>query len=107
MRMGICAFIHDLDGQCWRTRFLGALLAVPAASVLGVPLLILLLLLFGCNPGGLGTYMGNWKHLRDIPGFRSGRRAYMAVASLLYLLPLSLLGMVVVCVDGMLLGLWS
>jgi hypothetical protein len=87
-------------------KFLGALLAIPVAGMLGLPLLILLVILFFCNPGGTGTDIGKWQLLKNIPGFRSGRRAHMAAASLLYLLPLSALGMVVVGVDAMVLGVW-
>lgn len=82
-------------------KFLGALLAIPVAGILGLPLLILFLLLFGFNPGDSGHRLGRCRALKHVPGFRSGNRAYMLMASILYLLPLSLLGMAVVGIDGM------
>ena len=93
----------DLRGGA---KFLGALLAIPVAGVLGLPLLVLLLLLFGLNPGGLGRRLGQCQALKRILGFRSGRRAHMMAASLLYLLPISLLGMAVVGIDGMVWGIF-
>ena len=105
MRTDIRTFTDDHHDLCWGTKFLGALLAIPLAGVLGLPLLVLLLLFFLCNPAGLGTRIGQYRYVKSIPGFRSGRRSYMALASLLYLLPLSLLGMLVISVDGMMLGL--
>ena len=105
MRTDIRTFTDDRDDLRWGARFLGALLAIPLAGVLGLPLLIFLLFLFWLNPGGLGKRVGQHQFLQNIPGFRSGRRLYMAIASVLYLLPLSALGMLVVSVDGMVLGL--
>ncbi len=81
--------------------FLGALVAIPVAGIFGLPLLLSLLLLFGLNPAGLGQRLGQCRCLKNIPGFRSGCRMHMAVASVLYLLPISLLGMVVVGIDEM------
>ena len=104
MRTDIRTFTDDRDDLCWGAKFLGALLAVPLAGVLGLPLLVLLVLLFLLNPGGLGKRVGQHQLLKSIPGFRSGRRSHMALASLLYLLPLSTLGMLVIGVDGMMLG---
>lgn len=101
MRTDMRTFTDGRDDLRGGAKFLGALLAIPVAGVLGLPLLILLLLLFGFNPGGLGRSLGRWPALKRIPGFRSGRRAHMMAASLLYLLPISLLGMAVVGVDGM------
>lgn len=107
MRKGVRTFADDFRDRRWNAKFLGVLLAIPVAGVIGIPLLILLLILFCCNPCGLGTYVGNWRPLKHIPGFRSGKRAYMVAASLLYLLPLSLMGILVVGVDVVLLGLSS
>jgi hypothetical protein len=101
MRTDIRTFTDGRDDLRRGAKFLGALLAIPVAGVLGLPLLILLLLLFGFNPGGLGQSLGRSPILRSIPGFRSGHRVPMMVASVLYLLPISLLGMAVVGVDGM------
>lgn len=105
MRTDIRTFTDDRNDLCWGTKLLGALLAIPLAGVLGLPLLVLLILLFLCNPGDLGKHVGQNRFLRPIPGFRSGRRSHMALASLLYLLPLSLLGMLVISVDSMILGI--
>jgi hypothetical protein len=103
MRKDVRTFTDDRDDLRWGAAFLGALLAIPVAGVLGLPLLILLLILFLANPGDLGTRLGQCQLLKNIPGFRSGNRKHMIAASLLYLLPLSLLGMVVVGVDGLVL----
>jgi hypothetical protein len=105
MRTDIRTFTDDRDDLRWGTKFLGALLAIPLAGVLGLPLLVLLLLLFAFNPGGLGQRLGQARLLQSIPGFRSGRRSHMALASLIYLLPLSVLGILIISVDGMMLGL--
>lgn len=107
MRTEMRTFTDDLADLRWGTKFLGALLAIPLAGVLGLPVLILLLLLLLLNPGGLGERLSQCGSLQKIPGFRSGHRAHMAAASLLYLLPLSCLGLVVVGIDGMVLGLIS
>ena len=104
MRTDIRTFTDDRADLCWGAKFLGALLAIPLAGVLGLPLLVLLLLLFLGNPAGLGKRVGQHRFLKSIPGFRSGRRSHMALASLLYLLPISALGMIVISVDGMMLG---
>lgn len=96
----------NCDELRWGLAFLGALLAIPVAGMLGLPLLTLLLVLFLANPGGLGTRLGQCHLLKNIPGFRSGHRGHMAIASLLYLLPISLLGMAVVGIDGFLLHEW-
>lgn len=93
----------DLYGRRLRVLFLGMLVAIPLAGLLGLPLLFCLLLLFGFNPLGLGQRLG--QSLQALPGFRSGCRAQMAVACLLYLLPISLLGIVVLGIDGMILGI--
>lgn len=103
MRKEVRTFTDDRDDLRGGAAFLGALLAIPVAGLLGLPLLILLLILFLANPAGLGQRLGQYQPLKHIPGFRSGDCTHMAVASLLYLLPLALLGMVVVGVDGMLL----
>lgn len=104
MRTDTRTFTDDRADRWWGTKLLGILLAIPLAGVLGLPLLILLLLLFVLNPAGLGTHIGQQRFLQHLPGFRAGRRAHMALASLLYLLPLTLLGMLVVSVDSILLG---
>ncbi|HEU5381771.1 MAG TPA: hypothetical protein VFV38_40645 [Ktedonobacteraceae bacterium] len=103
MRKEVPTFTDDRDDLRGGATFLGALLAIPVAGLLGLPLLILLLLLFLANPGNLGQRLGQCQLLKSIPGFRSGDRRCMVAASLLYLLPLSLLGIVVVSVDSMLL----
>ena len=103
MRTDRRTLTDGLDDLRLGAKFLGALIAIPVAGVFGLPLLVLLLLLFTCNPGGLGQHLGRWQALQNVPGFRAGRRAHMAAASLLYLLPLSLLGMVVVGIDGLVL----
>lgn len=105
MRTEIRTLTDDHTDLHWEAKFLGALLAIPLAGVFGLPLLLLLLLLFLLNPGGLGECVAQMQCLRKIPGFRSGQRARMAAACLLYLLPISFLGIVVVGVDGMVLGL--
>ena len=97
-------FIDDRCDLGWGAKFLGALVAIPVAGLLGLPLLFLLLILFLLNPGGLGERLGKCQRLKKFPGFRSGQRSHMAMASLLYLLPLSALGMLVVSVDGRILG---
>lgn len=106
MRKEMRTFTDDRDDLRWGIAFLGALLAIPVAGVLGLPLLILLLILFLANPGGLGTRLGQCPFLQNIPGFRSAHCGHMAIASLLYLLPISLLSMAVVGVDGLLLREW-
>lgn len=103
MRKEVRTFTDDRNDLRWGAAFLGALLAIPVAGVLGLPLLILLWILFLANPGNLGTRLGQCQYFKNIPGFRSGNRWHMAVASLLYLLPLSLLGMIVVGVDSLVL----
>lgn len=105
MRKEKRSFTDDRNDLSWEAKFLGALLAIPVAGVLGLPLLILLLILFLGNPGGLGERLSQWQHLKKVPGFRSGKRGRMVAASLLYLLPISALGMVVVGVDGAMLGI--
>lgn len=105
MRTDIRTFTDDRDDLRWGAKFLGALLAIPLAGVFGLPLLILLLLLFLFNPGGLGQRVGQHPCLRHIPGFRSAHRSHMVAASLLYLLPLSALGIMILSVDGIILGL--
>lgn len=107
MRKELRAFIGDPKGPHQGAKFLGALLAIPVAGILGLPLLVLLLLLFMCNPYGIGDRLSNWQPLKALPGFRSGKRNVMALASLFYLLPISVLGLLVVSVDGTLLGIWS
>jgi hypothetical protein len=82
---------------------LGTLVAIPVAGLIGLPLLLFLLLLFSLNPLGLGQRLG--QYLQALPGFRSGCRTHMAVACLLYLLPISLLGIAVLSVDAMILGI--
>lgn len=103
MQTGIRTFTDGLHDRRLGAMFLGALVAIPVAGILGLPLLLSLLLLLGLNPAGLGQRLGKCRHLKNIPGFRSGCRAHMALASLLYLLPISLLGIVVIGVDGMIL----
>lgn len=103
MRKEVRTFTDDRHDLRWGIAFLGALLAIPLAGVLGLPLLILLLILFLIDPGGLGTRLGQCPYLKHIPGFRSSHCGHMALASLLYLLPLSLLGMAIVGIDGLLL----
>jgi len=97
-------FIDDRYDPDWRAKFLGALLVIPVAGLLGLPLLLLLLTLFLLNPCGLGERLGRCQNIKILPGIRSGRRSHMAVASLLYLLPLSTLGMIVLGIDGRILG---
>ena len=106
MRTDMQTFTDDRNDLRGGAKFLGALLAIPVAGVLGLPILLLLLFLFGLNPGGLGQRLGRCQSLKKIPGFRSGRCAHMAAASLLYLLPISLLGMIVVGIDGIVLGIF-
>ncbi|MEO7020879.1 MAG: hypothetical protein ABI234_12065 [Ktedonobacteraceae bacterium] len=103
MRKEVRTFTDDRGDLRWGAAFLGALLAIPVAGLLGLPLLILLLFLFLANPGGLGERLGRCQFLKNIPGFRSAHCGHMAVASLLYLLPISLLGIAVVDVDGLVL----
>jgi len=105
MRTDTRTFTDDRADLRWGAKFLGALLAIPLAGVVGLPLLLLLLLLFSFNPGGLGQLVGKFPPLQHVPGFRSARRSHMAAASLLYLLPLSTLGILVLGVDSMILGL--
>lgn len=105
MRTETRTFTDDLDDLRWGAKFLGALLTIPLAGVLGLPLLLVLVLLFLLNPANLGQQLGQHPRLRRLPGFRSARRSHMIAACLLYLLPLSVLGIVVVSVDGMILGL--
>lgn len=107
MRKEVRAFIDDSEGLRWGAKFLGALLAIPVAGVLGLPLLTILLFLFWGNPCGMGERLSAWQPLRALPGFRSGKRSTMALASLFYLLPLSFLGLLVISVDGTLLGIWT
>ncbi len=104
MRTEMRTFTDDRSDLRWGAKFLGALLAIPVAGVLGLPLLLLLLFLFILNPGDLGERLGRCQPLKNIPGFRTGRRVHMAAASMFYLLPLTTLGIAVVSVDGMLLG---
>lgn len=106
MRTDTRAFTDGLNNRRWGAAVLGTLVAIPLAGFLGLPLLIFLLLLFGLDPGGLGKRLGQCQLLHNIPGFRSGRRIYMAAASILYLLPISLLGMLVISVDGMILKIF-
>ncbi len=103
MQKGVRTFTDDRADLRRGATFLGALLAIPVAGVLGLPLLLLLLFLFLANPGGLGTCLGRCHCLRHIPGFRSGQRTHMALACVLYLLPVSLLGMIVVGIDTLVL----
>lgn len=79
--------------------FLAVLVAIPVAGIIGLPLLLTLLFVFLKNPGGLGEQLGNGELLRRVPGFRSGNRLTMAAASALYLIPMSIAGMVVIVVD--------
>ena len=102
MRTDTRTFTDDRADLRWGTLSLGVLLAIPLAGLFGLPLLILLLCLFLLNPAGLGTYLGQQRFLQYFPGFRTGRRVHMAIATLLYLLPLTLLGMLVVSVDSIL-----
>ncbi|SRR5579885_952952 len=106
MQTGIRTFTDGLHDRRLGAMFLGALVAIPLAGIVGLPLLLLLLLLFGLNPADLGQRLGQCRWLKNIPGFRSGRRAHMALASLLYLLPISLLGIIVVGIDGMILKIF-
>lgn len=106
MRTDIRTFADDLEDLRRGTVFLGALLAIPLAGVLGLPLLTLLLLLFILNPGGWGQRLSQCQPLKNIPGFRSGSRVHMALASLLYLLPLSCVGIIVIGVDGVILRIF-
>jgi hypothetical protein len=106
MQTGIRTLTAGLSDRRLGTMFLGALAAIPVAGIAGLPLLLLLLLLFTLNPLGLGQRLGQCRWAQTIPGFRSGRRRHMACASLLYLLPLSLLGMAVIGIDGMILGIF-
>jgi hypothetical protein len=106
MQTGIRTFTDGLHDRRLGAMFLGALVAIPLAGIVGLPLLLLLLLLFGLNPAGLGQRLGQCRWLKNIPGFRSGRRTHMALASLLYLLPISLLGITVVGIDGMILRIF-
>jgi len=101
MRTDRRTFTDGRDDLRGGAKLLGALLAIPLAGVLGLPLLIFLLLLFGFNPGDADHRVGRCWPFKHIPGFRSGNRAYMLMASILYLLPLSLLGMAVIGIDGM------
>src|SRR5690348_15199145 len=103
MQTGIRTFSEGLQDRRLGAMFLGALGAIPVAGIFGLPLLLFLLLFFGLNPAGLGQRFGQCRCLKNIPGFRSGRRMYTTLASVFYLLPISLLGMVVVGVDGMIL----
>lgn len=103
MQRGVRTFTDDHADLRREVAFLGALLAILVAGVLGLPLLILLLFLFLANPGGLGTCLGRCQFLRHIPGFRSGSRKHMALACVLYLLPPSLFGMIVVGIDALIL----
>lgn len=103
MQRGVRTFTDDQADLCRGAAFLGALLAILVAGVLGLPLLILLLILFLTNPGGLGSCLGRCRFLHNIPGFRSGNRGHMALACVLYLLPLSLFGIIVVGIDTLIL----
>ncbi len=103
MQTGIRTFTDGLHDRRLGAMILGALVAIPVAGIFGLPLLLSLLLLFALNPAGLGQRLGQCRYLRNIPGFRTGCRTHMALASLLYLLPISLLGMVVVGIDGIIL----
>jgi hypothetical protein len=105
MRTDMRTFTDDRDDLRRGTKFLAVLLAIPLAGLLGLPLLLSLVLLFWFNPANLGLRIGRYRPLRRIPGFRSGRRTHMAIASLLYLLPLSTLGIVVISIDGIVLGM--
>ena len=107
MRKGVRTFTDDrVSDLRWGVAFLGALLALLMVGVVGLPLLILLLLLFLFNPVGMGERVGRCRWLKRVPGFRSGHRARMALATFCYLLPPSLLGMIVVDVDALLLRGW-
>src|SRR5258708_101054 len=106
MQLEIRTLSEDRSDLRWGASFLGLLLAIPVAGLLGLPLLVLLLVLFLCNPGGLGTNLSRSPLFKHLPGFRSGQPIWMALASLCYLLPLSALGMIVVGVDGVILGIW-
>ena len=97
--------IDDRPDPGWGAKFLALLLAIPLAGLLGLPLLVILLILLLCNPGNLGERLAQCQCLKIIPGFRSGQRVNMAVVSLLYLLPLSTLGLIVIGVDSMLWGI--
>jgi hypothetical protein len=79
--------------------FLGILMAIPLAGIVGLPLLLALLFVFLKNPGGLGEQLETCELLRRVPGFRSGNRLNMAGVSALYLIPMSMAGMVVIAVD--------
>lgn len=103
MRTDIRTCTDGLNNRRWGAAVLGTLVAIPLAGILGLPLLILLLLLFGFNPGNLGRRLGRCQLFHNIPGFRSGNRLHMAIASILYLLPISLLGIAVIGIDGMIL----
>jgi hypothetical protein len=102
MHMNRRTLSDDLYDRRLGTMFLGTLVAIPVAGLIGLPLLLLLLLLFGLNPLGLGQRLG--QYLQALPGFRSGCRVHMVVACLVYLLPISLLGIAVLAVDGIILG---
>ena len=106
MQREMRTLIDDRADLRWATKFLALLLAIPVAGILGLPLLLLLLILFLYNPGGLGTRLGQSPLIKNIPGFRSGYRIQMAAASLLYLLPISTLGLIVVGIDGIVLGIF-
>ena len=103
MQKGVRTFTDERADLRRGATFLAALLAIPLAGVLGLPLLILLLVLLLANPGGLGNCLGRCQFLRHLPGFRSGRRGHMVLACVLYLLPLSLLGIIVVDIDALVL----
>lgn len=106
MHTGIRTLSDGLYDRRRGAMFLGALVAIPLAGIAGLPLLLLLLLLFGFNPCGLGQRLGQCQWVQAIPGFRSGHCGQMACVSLLYLLPISLLGMTVIGVDGIILGIF-
>lgn len=105
MHTGLHALTDGPHNRRLGVILLGALVAIPVAGLSGLPLLLLLLLLFGFNPLGLGQRLGQCHWLHTIPGFRSGHRGHMVCASLLYLLPISLLGLAVIGIDGMILGI--
>jgi hypothetical protein len=106
MQTGIRTLTAGLYDRRLGTMFLGALVAIPVAGIAGLPLLLLLLLLFALNPFGLGQALARCRWVQSVPGFRCGHRGQMAWATLLYLLPLSLLGMAVIGIDGMILGIF-
>src|SRR5260221_6257246 len=97
--------IEDRTDLRWGTTFLALLLAIPLAGLLDLPLLLILLILLLYNPANLGERLAQCQCLKILPGLRSGQRVNMALVCLLYLLPLSALGLIVVGVDSMIWGI--